>query len=316
MSNEDRSSLEAQLLGDMGYEPPKPKSRYQELTDEQIATLQQQRAAQGQPPYTAEEIAELKAEFIERQRLAAQEQALAQQAAAAAAQSSILLEETTYQAPEKKKSAAEVLPQVDASALLEEPAPEPVRRVVFNQEDLEAAKKSAAKRAAESLSEAPKSDPAESRRQMEELRRQQQADLATAGFPVSIVLTIIGVIAGACMALFASRPYPDGDAPNGFFGLMGTVYIILGIAVAILSVTIVLRVQSLKGFASFVFGASSLLMLIPGIIILLYKRGTELFGMTVAAFVLAIVGCLVVTFVMSTSDKLGAYYGKKEIMYD
>ena len=50
----------AALLGDMTAEAPaapvRPQFQYQELTDEQVAILQQQRAEKGQPPYTPEEI--------------------------------------------------------------------------------------------------------------------------------------------------------------------------------------------------------------------------------------------------------------------
>ena len=156
---DDQKSLEAQLLGDMGYEDPRkaaqPQIQYQELSDEQIAILQQQRAAKGQPPYTDEEIAELKADFIQRQRTQAMEAAMAAQAEAQkAAAAALLAEPEDYSQPERKPQ-HEALPQVDASALLEEPAPEPERKVVFNQEDLQAAKMSAAKRASDSLKEIP-----------------------------------------------------------------------------------------------------------------------------------------------------------------
>ncbi|MDD5947310.1 MAG: hypothetical protein PUC41_05865 [Oscillospiraceae bacterium] len=302
------------LLGDMGGDTPKPaapQSRYQQLSDEQVAILQQQRAEKGQPPYTPEEIADLKAEYIERQRLQMQQQAFTQQSA----QSSVLLEEATYVAPEKKKP--EALPQVDASALLEEAAPEPERRMTLNQADIEAAKKAAAKRATDSLKEAPAAkDPAEARRQMEALRQQQLADLAQAGFPVSIVLTIIGVIGGAFMALFASRPFPDNVEVNAFFDIASKFYLYGGIALAALAITIVLRIQPLKGFTSFLFGVSSVLLLLPGIVILLNKKAADGFGLTCGFFVIAIICCFAVTFVLSTSDKINAYYGKKEIMYD
>ncbi len=307
----------ASLLSDMGAEDAKPVQqtpRYQQLSDAQIAVLQQQRAEQGQPPYTPEEIAELKAEYIERQRLQFQQQAFAQQQQAA--QSSVMLEEATYTAPEKKAT-KEALPQVDASQLLEEAAPQPERRVSFDQADLEAAKKAAAKRAVESLKEAPPpKDPAEARRQMEALRQQQLADLAQAGFPVSIVLTIIGVIAGACMALFASRPFPEGAELTGFFNIACNIYRYAGIAMAILAITIVLRIQPVKGFTAFLFGAASILLLIPGGIILFQHRGGDGFGLTCAFYVAALILGFVVTFNLSTSDKLNAYYGKKEIMYD
>lgn len=344
---DDQRSLEEQLLGDMTYvdprkqqaapaqdprlagasvpmlddmgasapQPARPQTKYQELTEGQIAILQQQRAAAGQPPYTPEEIAELKAEFIERQRLAAQEAAMAQQAAAQQQAAAMLLEEPSYQAPEKKPAHGP-LPEVDASALLEEPAPEPERRPVFNQEDLEAAKKQAAKRAVEALNEAPKTDEKEARRQMQALRQQQQADLAQAGFPVSIVLTGIGVIAGACMAFFATRPFGgEVTEPNAFFKIAQMFYQWGGIALVLLSLTIVLRVQKLKGLTSFLFGLSAVLLVIPGIVVLIEKRGDS-FGLTVATYVLALIGCIAVTFTMSASEKLTAYYKHKEIMYD
>lgn len=307
----------APVLDDMGSAsapPPKPASRYQELTDEQVAILQQQRAAAGQPPYTAEEIAALKAEFIERQRFQAQQQALAQQAAAQQ-QANVMLEEATYNAAEKKPT-HEILPEAKAEDLLEAPAPEPERRVSFNQEDIEAAKRSAAKRAADSLKEAPQTDPAEARRQLRELRQQQQADLSAAGFPVSIVLTIIGVISGLCMFLFSTRPYPEGFEPNAFFNFADTFYKYAGIILMLLSLTIVLRVEKLKGLTSFLFIASSLLLVVPGIVAMLERKNAGAFGLTIAFYLIAIIGCIIVTFIISTSEKLTAYYGHKEIMYD
>lgn len=309
----------APVLDDMGGSTPNPaptaSAQYQELSEGQIAILQQQRAAQGQPPYTAEEIAALKAEFIERQRLQAQEQALAQQAAAAA-QVNIQLEEATYTAPEKKPSAAEVLPQVDASALLEEAAPEPAYRPSFNQADLEEAKRNAAKRASESLSETPKSDPEEARRQLRELRRQQQADLAAAGFPVAIAMTIVGVIGGLCMLVSAMGGYPDGFEPNGFFNFMGLAYKVLGVVLILLSITIVLKVKSLKGLTSGLFGTSVALLVFLGFVVTLPKSGAEGFALSFATLIISLICCAVVTFVMASSEKLSAYYGINQKFYD
>lgn len=307
----------APVLDDMGgaaAPAPKPTARYQELSDEQIAILQQQRAAAGRPPYTADEIAELKAEFIERQRFQAQQQALAAQAAAQQ-QANVVLEEATYNAAEKKPT-HEILPEAKAEDLLEAPAPEPARRVSFNQDDIEAAKKNAAKRAADSLKDAPQTDPAEARRQLRELRQQQQADLANAGFPISIAMTVVGMISAFCMFLFSLRPYPEDFTPNGFFTFAGSFYKIVGIILMLLSLTIVLRVKQLKGLTSFLFIASSILLVIPGIVAMLYHKGADGFGLTVALYLIAIIGCFVVTFIISTSEKLNAYYGHKEIMYD
>lgn len=321
---DDQKSLEAQLLGDMGYEDPRkaaqPQTKYQELTDEQIAILQQQRAAKGQPPYTPEEIAELKAEFIERQRTQAMEAAMAAQAEAQkAAAAALLSEPEDYSQPERKPQ-HEALPQVDASALLEEPAPEPERKVVFNQEDLQAAKMSAAKRASDSLKEAPQQTAEQQKRareQMAQLRLQQQEELAAKGFTVSIVLTIIGAIAGLCTIMFSTGIYPDPENVPGVFKFFDTCYLILGIAMIGLAISIVLRARKLKGTASFIFGLNAVVMLIPGIVSLLSeKKNAEGGALVCLYYIVSMILSIVVVFIMSTSDKLGAYYKKSEIMYE
>lgn len=343
---DDQNTLASQLLGDMTYDDPRkkqggqnagpqvssvpllddmgassapqqPQTGFQQLTEEQIATLQLQRAQKGLPPYTPDEIAELQADFIERQRTQRMQAAMAQQAAAQQAAAQALLGEDTYQAPEKKP-VHEALPQVDASALLEEPAPEPERKVVFNQEDLEAAKRAAVKTASQALTSAPQTeaDAKRARQQLEQLRQQQQADLAQAGFMTSIILTIVGVIAAGCMIWFAARPFAADYEPGAFFNIADTFYKFGGIALVLLSFTIVLRVRQLKGLTSALFGIASFLLVIPGIVVMIQKRAAGGFGLTAALFAIAVIGCFAVTFTISTSDKLNAYYERKEIMYD
>ena len=349
---DDQRSLEAQLLGDMTYDdprkkqpanqgvdprlagatapvledmsasaPPKPQAQpqYQMLTAEQIATLQAQRAAAGQPPYTEDEIAELQAEFIERQRTARMQQAMAEQAAAQQAAAAALLAEDNYTQPEKPKPAPEkVLPTVSASDLLEEPAPEPERKVVFNQEDIEAAKKQAVKKAADSLTSAPQSeaDTKKAREEMRRFREQQLADMAAAGFKVSIIVTVVGVLSAICMIMFGVAKYPDDVEPNFFFRFGDKFFTFGGIALTLLSGTIVARLQQFKGFTSFLFILSSILLLIPGIIILFNKKGADGWSFTCGCYVIAIIGCFAVTFLLSTNEKLSAYIGHKDFMYD
>ncbi|MCR4760258.1 MAG: hypothetical protein K5705_08340 [Oscillospiraceae bacterium] len=351
---DDPRNLEAQLLGDMTYDDPRkhapvPSSdprlagasvpvlddmgggmpapapqtvqpQYQELTEEQVGILQQQRAAAGLPPYTEEEIADLKAEFINRQRIQAQEAAMAAQAAAQqAAAAALLSEPEDYNAPEKR-TVHEVLPQVDASALLEEPAPQPEHRVAFNQEDLEAAKKAAAKRASDSLKEIPQQsaeDQQRARKELAALRQQQLDDLAEKGFVVAIVMTIIGFLAGVATVVFSMGAHSDFAGEGGVFGFFDKCYMFLGIALAILSLSIVARLKKVKGLTSFAFIITSILLIIPGIVELISaKKGAEGGLTSVIAYILAVIGCLTVTFVMSTSDKLNAYYSKSDIMYD
>ena len=89
-----------------------------------------------------------------------------------------------------------------------------------------------------------------------------------------------------------------------------------GIALALLSLTIVLRVQQVKGLTSLLGGLSSLLMVIPGIVVLMQKRGTPSFPVTAVAYVIGVIGAIAVTFVISSSEKLSAYYAHKDMMYD
>lgn len=300
--------------------PARPTFQYQQLTEEQIGILQQQRAAQGLPPYTPEEIAELQADFIERQRIAAQQAAMAQQAAAQQQAAAMLLSEPEDYTAKPKAPVHEALPQVDASALLEEPAPEPERKVYINTEDLEAAKKQAAKRASDSLNDIPEKTEEEqkrARKEIEALHAQQQADLAQAGFTVSIIVTIIGVIAGMCMAAFAGRAYSaEVGEPSGFFKLADSFYTWGGFALAGLSITIFLRVLPMKGFTSAMFAIAAILLVIPGAVILFEKDRENGMAVTAVLYLIALIGSIAVTFMMSTNDKLNAYYAQKKIMYD
>lgn len=322
---EDPKSLEAQLLGDMTYTDPRRQNapaqpQYQELSEEQIAILQQQRAAAGQPPYTEEEIADLKAEFINRQRIAAQEAAIAAQAAQQQQAAAALLSEPEDYSATEKRPQHEALPQVDASALLEEPAPEAPRAPMFNQEDLEAAKRAAAKRASDSLKNVPEQTAEQQKRAREEmalLRLQQQEDLAQKGFITSIIMTILGALAGICTAIYSMGEYNDPNMKDGIFGFFDKFYMILGIALFLLAFTIVLRVKKLRGLTSFTFIISSILLIVPGIVELLsVRRGADGFGVSLGAYIFAIVGCLIVTFTLSTSEKLNAYYKKSDVIYD
>jgi len=351
---DDQRSLEEQLLGDMSYvdprktaqpaaggiDPrlagasavllddmttsapaaPKPQTRYQELTDEQIAVLQQQRAAKNLPPYTPDEIAELKAEFIERQRVAAQQQAMAEQAAAQQQAAAMLLSEPEDYSKPEKREAPKILPEVDASALLEEAAPEPERKVVFNQEDLEAAKKAATKRASDALAEAPaksEEDQKRARRELQALRQQQLDDLAQQGFMVAVVSTIMGVFAGIGTLLFSMGSFSDPSSVPGVFKTFDSFYTIAGVLLILLSITIVTRIKKLKGFTTFMFVITAITMIVPGIVELLsQKKGADNFGMTLAGYLLSIILSIIVTVNISSSDKVNAYYKQNDIMYD
>jgi len=92
---------------------------------------------------------------------------------------------------------------------------------------------------------------------------------------------------------------------------------LLGIAQMLLGITIVLHVKKVKGLTSFVNIITPILLLIPGITLLLsQKKGAASGTVSVICYVVAMLISIAITFIMSTSDKLNAYYAKSDIMYD
>ena len=84
-----------------------------------------------------------------------------------------------------------------------------------------------------------------------------------------------------------------------------------------LAITILLRVRQTKGLASAIFAINAILMLLPGVVSLLSeKKNAEGGAIVCAGYILSIILSIVVVFIMSTSDKIAAYYKKSEIMYE
>ncbi|MBP0970414.1 MAG: hypothetical protein J5753_00105, partial [Oscillospiraceae bacterium] len=149
------------------------------------------------------------------------------------------------------------------------------------------------------------------------LRLQQQEALAEKGFGVSIAMTVIGALSGVCTFLYSTGAYSDTSMKDGAFGFFDKIYMLLGVLLFILSFTIVTRVKKIKGLTSGIFILTSILLFIPGIVQLIsVKAGAEGGVRSIIFYILAIIGCLTVTFTLSTSDKLNAYYKKSDIIYD
>ena len=58
------------------------------------------------------------------------------------------------------------------------------------------------------------------------------------------------------------------------------------------------------------------MLLIPGAVLFFERKGSEGFAFTAGLYIVAILGAIVITVVMSISDKLNAYYGRKDYILD
>ncbi|WP_302368260.1 hypothetical protein, partial [Ruminococcus champanellensis] len=280
------------------------------LTQQQLDVLAQQRAQSGQPPYTPEQIAAIQKAYMDRQVAAH----AASQPAEPAPQPQVkapVLEESTYTPPVKEKHE----PQVSAAAaasLLEEPAPEPERKVSrFNEADLEAAKANAQKRAIEqSLNMTTNVDKAESRRLMNELRMEREAELAKKGFTVVIVLMILGLLAAAALYFFSVREFQD-SMDNGFYSGVTKVMNYTSFGLGVVSVLLILRVGFVKKLGSFLFGLMTALLLFPGLPMLMQKK-EEGMALTAVGYGAALILCFAICFILSTSEPVNMFYKRKE----
>lgn len=316
---------------------PVPEFVPQPLNEQQLALLAQRRAEAGQPPYTPEQIATIQQAYLQKQ-IDAHNATLAAQAAAAptpvaqatdapaaqtaaapaqeaptllAAVQAPVLEETSYTPPPKKEPAVPQPSAAQAAALLEEPA-EPERRVSrYNAEDLEAAKANAARRAVEStLNQPVEIDKEESRRLMNALRMEREAELAKKGFRVAIVLMILGLAGAVMLFLFSKRDFAI-DMDNGFYQKLtdGTIYI--SAVLALSSVLLMFRVEFVKKLASFFFGLTAFGMLLPGVFILAQKAKDGM-ALTAVFYVLTLALCFAVCFLLSTNEAVNMYYKRRE----
>lgn len=296
------AGVKAPVLEEPAAPAPKP------LTQMQIEVLQQKRAESGQPPYTPEQIEAIQKAYLERQRQSAAPVPTTAPSAAGPQVAPPVLEDPQAPIPEKKKPEAPAPSAASAAALLEEPAPE--RRISrFNEAEIEEAKANAKKRAIEgALNTETNVDKAESRRLMNELRMQREADLAKKGFTVAIVLMILGLVTCAAMIFFFTQPFQNADDVP-LYAKIQNVAVYVGGALGLLSVLLLVRSEGIKKLASFLFGLTAFLMVIPGVFMLMQKENV---GLSAVGYGLTLVLSFVVCFKLSTNEAVNMYYKRRE----
>lgn len=197
-------------------------------------------------------------------------------------------------------------------AVLEE-APKPQAYVPkFKDEDLERAKeesKKPQKYTPPPQMEMTEEQKKESRRIMNELREERERESAKKGFKQLILLTILGVVAGAAFAVFVSGAFGAGYKMEEELGWMAYVKeygVYLGAVVAIGSLVLCAPIPALRGFVKFLHGLTFVLCLFPGIPLLIQKEAGHglLNGLLYAAALVLSGFC---AFTLTTSEHISMY---------
>ncbi|MBQ2264073.1 MAG: hypothetical protein IJ265_01905 [Oscillospiraceae bacterium] len=194
-----------------------------------------------------------------------------------------------------------------------EEAPKPQAYVPkFKDEDLERAKeesKKPQKYTPPPQMEMTEEQKKESRRIMNELREEREREAAKKGFRQLILLTVLGLVAGAAFALFVSGAFGAGYRMEEELGWMSYVKeygVYLGAGVAIGSLVLCAPIPALRGIVKFLHGLTFVLCLFPGIPLLIQKEAGHglLNGLLYAA---ALVLSGLCAFTLTTSENISMY---------
>lgn len=200
---------------------------------------------------------------------------------------------------------------VEAPAL--EEAPKPQAYVPkFKDEDLERAKAESKKPHAYTPPPQPEmteEQKKESRRFMNELREEREKEAAKKGFRQLILMAVLGVVCGACLAIFFSGAFGMGYKMEEELGWMQ--YIkdyapYLGVAVGVGSLALLAPLPAIKGLVRFLDGLTFVLMLFPGIPLLIQKDGYGVANGILFGAALLLSGLS--AFILTTSDNISMYY--------
>lgn len=223
-----------------------------------------------------------------------------------------ILDEDNYTPPTKK---AEDSPKIEEplKAPILDDEPEPPKYVPkFVDEDLERAKKEGAKKAVSSQLSSNQKDSKESLKMMLQLKEERQAEMAAKGFKISIVLAIIGIISAVLFYLLYSGQlgltYKDGL--SGIAKIIENSAMYIAIAAGICSVTLMTGIGAFKSLSSLVFLLLGVIQIFPGIIMIPQHNGNM--ALVVVLYGAALIGTVVVFFMLSASEAVGLFFKKKK----
>ncbi len=235
--------------------------------------------------------------------------------APAAPVSAPVLDDDNYVPPHKEEKKAQPEQAVTAPILDDEPAP--ARYVPkFVDEDLERAKREGAKKAVSSQLTSDQKDSKESLRMMLELKEERQAEMASKGFKISILLAVIGIAAAVLFYLLYSGQmglsYKDGL--GGFSNTIKNSSLYIAAAVGVCSLTLITGISGFKSLTSFVYLLFGIVQIFPGLPMIPQHEGS--IGKAVAFYAAAMICTLAVFITLNASECVGLFFKKQKKNYD
>lgn len=225
----------------------------------------------------------------------------------------ILDDEDSYTPPPKKESA----PQAPVTAPILDDEPAPAKYVPkFVDEDLERAKAEGAKRAVSSQLTSNQKDEKESLKMMLALKAEREAEAASKGFRMLIILAVVGLIGAALFYMFYSGAFfgmSYTEKGSKFAQIMNEYSLYFAIALGVSGVLPVSGIGGFKSLASFIYLILGILQIFPGFLMISQMQGSMAVRMILYAGALA---CTIIVFVtLSASENIGFFFKKDSKNY-
>ncbi len=220
----------------------------------------------------------------------------------------ILDDEDSYTPPPKKEAA----PQAPITAPILDDEPAPAKYVPkFVDEDLEKAKAEGAKRAVSSQLTSNQKDEKESLKMMLALKAEREAEAASKGFRLLIVLACVGLVGAVFFYMFYSAQFfgmSYTEEGSKFAQIMNEYSLYFAIGLGVCGMLPILGIGGLKSLTSFVYLILGVIQVFPGFLMISQMQGS------MAVRVLLYVGalaCTVAVFVtLSASENIGFFFKK------
>lgn len=222
-----------------------------------------------------------------------------------------VLDEDNYTPPPKKETPPPQ-PEAPVSAPVLDEAPPPAKYVPkYVDEDLEKAKREAAKKAVAGQLVSDQKDSKESLRMMLELKEQLRREQAAKGFKVVIVLALLGIVGAISFGLLYSGSLGLGykNGMEGFAGIISNSSLYIGLAMALSGLLLLTGAGICKTLASLIYLLSGIIQLFPGIVMIPQHEGSLalvgiLYGVSLVCTVAVFAG-------LSAIESVGLFFNKK-----
>lgn len=222
-----------------------------------------------------------------------------------------VLDDEPYIPPQKETKPEPSTAAEDIKAPILDDAPEkPAYKPQYVDEDLERAKREAAKKAVASQLVSDQKDSKESLRMMLELKEERRREMAAKGFKVCIIIGIVGLLSAIVFYLLYSGSlglaYKDGI--DGIANVLINISMYLALGMAISGFTLMTGIGIFKSLASLIYLLSAIAQIFPGIIMISQHEGSM--ALVIVLYILSLAGTIGTFVAMTGSEAVGLYFNK------